>query len=82
MPELKHFDDLGTVRFVTFSCYRRLPEFNRKGTKELFIEHLDLARNKHKFKIYGYVIMRGCPTACCGIVRKRRTVCIIVHYSI
>jgi len=57
MPELKHYDNLGTARFVTFSCYRRLPGFKNKRSKDIFINTLDSAREKHKFKIFGYVIM-------------------------
>jgi putative transposase len=57
MSNLRHFDNLGTVRFVTFSCYRRLPGFIDEKSKGLFIRHLEMAREKHKFKLFGYVIM-------------------------
>ena len=57
MTKLKHYDDLGTVRFVTFSCYRRLPSLNHPGAKEIFIEELGRARAKHGFRILGYVLM-------------------------
>jgi len=57
MPKLKHYDNLGTARFVTFSCYRRLPGFKEKRSKDIFIKYFNFAREKHGFKIYGYVIM-------------------------
>ncbi|MEW6411855.1 MAG: transposase [Candidatus Zixiibacteriota bacterium] len=57
MPKLKHYDDLGTARFVTFCCYRMEKSLADHRSKELLIKHLDLARTKHGFKIIGYVIM-------------------------
>ena len=57
MPKLKHYDNLGTARFVTFSCYRRLKGFKREGVFRLFLKHLQRARIKHNFKLFGYVIM-------------------------
>lgn len=57
MTKLKHYDDLGTARFVTFSCYHRLPSLNRPGAKEILIQELDRARAKYGFKILGYVLM-------------------------
>ena len=57
MPKLKHYDNLNTARFVTFSCYRQMKNFEHSGIYELFIKHLEFVRNKHCFKMYGYVIM-------------------------
>ena len=57
MTRLRHYDDLGTARFVTFSCYRRLPSLNNPQAKNILIEELDRAREKHGFLLLGYVIM-------------------------
>jgi putative transposase len=57
MTRLKHWDDLGTARFVTFSCYYRLSSLNHPGAKEIVIEELDRARAKHGFRLLGYVLM-------------------------
>ena len=57
MTNLHHFDNLGTARFVTFSCYRRQPYLNTDNAKQFFIESLELVRKKHGFKLYGYVLM-------------------------
>jgi len=57
MPKLRHYDNLNTARFVTFSCYRRLNGFKDRRACLLFIKHLKHARTKHGFKLYGYVIM-------------------------
>lgn len=57
MTKLRHFDDLGTARFVTFSCFRRLPGLKDARAKGILIRHLDETRRKHGFKLLGYVIM-------------------------
>ena len=57
MTNLRHFDNLGTARFVTFSCYRHLPGLTSIHARNLFIEHLDAARKKHRFQLLGYVVM-------------------------
>lgn len=57
MPKLKHYDDLGTARFVTFSCYRRGGYLSDPGALELIVRHIERARVNHGFKLWGYVIM-------------------------
>ena len=57
MPKLKHFDDENTARFITFSCYRRQPNLDTLPAKEIFVEQIGAAREKHSFKLLGYVIM-------------------------
>jgi putative transposase len=57
MPRLKHYDNLGTARFVTFVCYRSGKYLNNNIARELLIDHIKSARIKHDFKLLGYVIM-------------------------
>jgi len=57
MPQLKHYDSLGTARFVTFCCYRLEENLLDTDTKELLVKHIDAARTNHGFKLLGYVIM-------------------------
>ena len=57
MTRLRHRDDLGTARFITFSCYGRLPSLNEQGAMSILIEELDRARQRHGFRILGYVLM-------------------------
>ncbi len=57
MTKLRHWDDLGTARFVTFSCFMRKPYLNQPGAKRLLVDEIDRARTKHLFKIIGYVLM-------------------------
>ncbi|MCH9032024.1 MAG: transposase [candidate division Zixibacteria bacterium] len=57
MPKLRHFDNLGTARFITFSCHNQLPLLEPDSAKETFLRELDSSRTKHEFKILAYVIM-------------------------
>ncbi|MCK5126338.1 MAG: transposase [candidate division Zixibacteria bacterium] len=57
MPKLRHLDNLGTARFITFSSYRRRKYLLESGTPELVIKHLKEVGKKHLIKYWGYVIM-------------------------
>jgi putative transposase len=57
MTNLRHYDNDGAARFVTFSCYRHLPSLKGEWTRRLVLKHLDAARDKHRFHLLGYVIM-------------------------
>lgn len=57
MSDLKHYDNLGTVRFVTISCYRRYRLLIDDYNKMIFLQELAEARQLYGLKIFGYVIM-------------------------
>lgn len=57
MPKLKHYDDLGTARFVTFCCYRMEKNLLNPLSRDLLIENIQQARERHDFKLMAYVIM-------------------------
>ena len=57
MPKLRHYDNEGTARFVTFCCYRNLPFLDSEVAKRLLLEELNRTRRKHGFKLLAYVIM-------------------------
>jgi len=57
MTRLRHYDDLGTARFVTFCCFRMQPSLKGSTTIRLLLRHLDEARHKHRFRLWGYVVM-------------------------
>lgn len=57
MPLLKHFDNLGTARFITFSCYRRLQLLTDNQVRKIFINHLKFLCEKYQIGILGYVLM-------------------------
>ncbi len=47
----------GDVRFLTFSCYQRLPLFNNDAIKDAFVEHVARSRRGTAFRLTGWVIM-------------------------
>ena len=57
MTRLRHYDGLGTARFVTFSCYMRLPGLREPGAMLILAEEVERARRKHRFALLGYVFM-------------------------
>jgi putative transposase len=57
MARLQHFNSDCSVRFVTFSCYRKIPFLANSDVCRLFISTLDSLRDKWHFKLLGYVLM-------------------------
>jgi putative transposase len=57
MTQLRHFDHLGTARFVTFSCYHRFRLLTSSDLIETFIAEIEEIRHKYCLKLYGYVVM-------------------------
>ena len=57
MTRLRHFDKLGTGRFVTFSTYRRHQLLKRNAIASLFVKALDQIRSRHTLRLWGYVVM-------------------------
>jgi len=57
MTKLRHYNNLGTARFITFSSYRRGKYLLESGTPELIILYLKYAGKKYNIKYWAYVIM-------------------------
>ncbi|MBD3219065.1 MAG: hypothetical protein GF310_12390 [candidate division Zixibacteria bacterium] len=57
MPRLRHYDNLGTARFVTFCCYHRYPFLELDEARQIFIKTLEFMNSEYGVKIYGYVLM-------------------------
>ena len=58
MPSrLKRYQSDGNYHFITFSCYRRLPYLNNDHARILFEETLEVLRERHRFDLFGYVLM-------------------------
>ena len=57
MTKLRHYDHLGTARFVTFSCYHRYPLLREEATIRILLEDVRRIREDYQIKIYGYVVM-------------------------
>jgi len=54
---LHHYDNLGTARFVTFSCYHRRPLLTDVNRCHIFLEEVEHSRRKYGFALLGYVVM-------------------------
>jgi len=59
----------GGVRFITFSCHRRLPLLAHPAIRDLFARELDAARLVHGFELFAWVVM---PEHVHLLVRPRR----------
>ena len=58
MPQgLRRFQQSGHSHFVTFSCYRRQPNFVSPAVYDLFPRCLEDMRRRFGMRIYGYVVM-------------------------
>jgi len=58
MPRgLRRFHDTGHSHFVTFSCYRRQPNFRDPKACDLLLSTLESMRRQFEMQIYGYVVM-------------------------
>ncbi len=49
--------DVSGARFITFSCYNRLPLLRNPAIMNLFAAQLASARQRHGIKLYAWVIM-------------------------
>jgi putative transposase len=54
---LRRREVIGQVRFLTFSCHRRLPLFASAPIREVFVDALAAAHATHRFRLYGWVLM-------------------------
>jgi REP-associated tyrosine transposase len=54
---LKHFQQSGQLHFLTFSCYRRRPNFAPWHSRECFESSLERVRRSYGLCVYGYVVM-------------------------
>ncbi|MEW6050899.1 MAG: transposase [Candidatus Zixiibacteriota bacterium] len=57
MPKLRHYDHLGTARFVTFSCYNRQQLLTNLVARETVLAELSRLRGVYRIRLLGYVIM-------------------------
>ena len=55
--KLKRFEGQNDARYLTFSCYQRLPLLNNVAIKNLFIAQMVHVQRAMKFEIYAWVIM-------------------------
>ncbi len=54
---MKRVEQADHARYLTFSCYRRLPLFGNDRIKDAFVEELQMARSKTHFHLLAWVVM-------------------------
>ena len=54
---IKHYERLGHVHELTFSCYNRRPLLTNDAWRQELCEAIDRATDRHKFRLYAFVIM-------------------------
>ena len=57
MTQLKHYDNLGTARFITFSCAHRWKLLTDSTVISIVLDEIDRGRMKHDLTLLAYVIM-------------------------
>jgi len=54
---LRRYYGCGDLHFITFSCYRRHPFLGTRRARDRFVRILDEVRDRHGFRLIGYVVM-------------------------
>jgi len=54
---LERFEKPGRIRFITFSCQRRLPLLSTPAICQILLEAMSAARSTFALRIYAWVIM-------------------------
>jgi len=54
---LKRYQKEGDDHFITFSCHDRKPYLNTPHTRDIFLDFLELTRQRYNFDVLGYVVM-------------------------
>ena len=54
---LRRFQETGQLHFLTFSCYKRRPNFANAYSRTTFETSLEQARQRYGLCVYGYVVM-------------------------
>ncbi len=54
---LKHFDNFGHARFITFNTHNKLPLLTNDLYRNIVIDEINHARSKYGFRIIAYVLM-------------------------
>ncbi|MBU0984105.1 MAG: transposase [candidate division Zixibacteria bacterium] len=57
MPRLRHYDNLGTARFVTFTCFRRHRYLTTQIARDIVLAGVSHLRSYRHIRILGWVVM-------------------------
>jgi putative transposase len=55
--QMRRIDHSGTARFLTFSCYRRLPLLRNPAIADAFVDSLCVAVSRHPVRLLAWVVM-------------------------
>jgi len=55
--KLKHYDNDGRARFITFCTHKRLPLLTNNKFRQIIIDSFKLIREEYNLKLIAYVIM-------------------------
>ncbi|MFH0883645.1 MAG: transposase [bacterium] len=53
----RHFINENHAHYLTFGCYKRQHLFTPEELRTLFLQQLELARERYAFKLYAWVVM-------------------------
>ena len=54
---MRRWEGTASARFVTFSCYRRLPLLGTDTIRDLFADRLAATRQQHGLQLFAWVVM-------------------------
>ncbi|UCE65922.1 MAG: transposase [Candidatus Zixiibacteriota bacterium] len=57
MVKLRHYDNDGRARFVTFSAHQRIPILTNSRSRQVIVDSIDESRRRFGFQLAAYVIM-------------------------
>ena len=55
--EMRRIERADQARFLTFSCFRSLKLFRSDAIKDVFVDQLCIARQRHDFLLHAWVVM-------------------------
>ncbi|MEO0588409.1 MAG: transposase [Planctomycetota bacterium] len=55
--KLKRIENPAHLRYLTFSCYQRLPLLGNAAIRDLFVEQLQLTHDRLGFGLFAWVVM-------------------------
>lgn len=55
--KMRRWETVSAVRYITFSCYRRMALMQSVALRDVFVESLGAAREKHRFRLIAWVVM-------------------------
>jgi len=57
VTKLRHIENTGAARFITFTCYKRHRYLSGPASRKAFLDELGRLRTEHEVRVLGYVLM-------------------------